>query len=1374
MDDYQTKELPSDNTWHGYQIIKEIGRGGMGCVYKAFQTELKRTVALKITLTASSQTSNRRFVREMKIAAQLDHPNICKIYDAGIIDDKKYMVMDYIEGLSLKEYLKQHDLSVEEKIRLMMKICAALSYAHQRKIVHRDLKPENIMMDKNNEPIVIDFGLARRVDSSEFDLTKTGDVVGTPYYMAPEQIAGLRKNITHQVDIYAMGVILYEVLTGKRMMEGANVFEVMCRIHDRNYVPLRVQNPELSRDLQTIWEKATYPERKYRYANIDLLSLDLQAFLNNKRVKKSPHKQMRMLSYGLAILCITMITFLFMPRNDRLLVNIKLSRAAKERLQERLRYFEAILTHIDKREFDVAEHKYKARRLSPSQYITLVKELYEKNEYDRAFALLSEVEDRVVAKYYKAIILYHKQQYKLAEKILRKLPGYANKNYYLGLCLYHIARKYNKFDLFGEVLTLLEKKKYQDDINVLVALAAIHRYRKSQVAKEYFQKCVAKEPFAAKHSVPLARIYIQENRHYDAFVLIRKILDSDNTLNAYEVLHEIPYYEPTLNRFCYQTVVNGFFRDIQLHTPHLFLQQCVAVQQGYRERYTSWLRLQVPQQSSLATIFDKLPNASLEVQKLLKKAMMNLRYSRNFHQQIENFIAQDITPQIENFLREVQKQARREKDKEIMAMILYRLARIEQNRAWSQSEWRHSDMDTLFHYVLSNGTSVFEKYLLVKGILHFYGVAPLIKILHDDGKDAILRTIVAATFREYHLAAKIDVFFQLPQMQERISSAREQEFFKILIARSMYVTHAYKHLDTFYRKINYKERRTEVSRKERDLLLYLMTDSSLKVRVIAAGSLHGLMDERQDAKTVKMSRDVLTRWGMRATQNVVRAYSHFIFWQKKQVIQPEYLPLYRAGLQDPSMEVKKTVLGFHLKVGSYIPKISKELEKCLTLSPEIRRLALFALVMNKRSKKLIFEEKFYPSIAKDFLPVEHSMVFLTTLYRIMDDFKSTNKIDFSTIKKLIDFMNYTKTYIHSLPPSSQCMISYILTMFNVHTDHAYLDKINDPFLLSYLLFQLQQEAIFSNQMPKGFVKSPTLKERKDIAKEYLKYPHAKVKQFATTSYISLGDENVGKNYVRIAKKWPKLKRFVALGIRGFTERRWLKKVKVGPTVAMWSSAETLYVKSLRQTHQFLNSAKNSHEKNKAMRWFDLMCSLDPKGDKYFFERAYFFNQKDALADVNKAMEINQDYRAGYLKLYYSLEGLTIAIRRRENTDLYLQKLRKQSLHPSLFSEVANAYVIVGKLEEALSVYERNFFATQGNFELFSEIFTRDLQMVNIYLKQKDRKTATVMLEYLYQIFRRGNYTTNKRQKFFVKMVKEKLPNFVPFIDNWSQEREVLE
>lgn len=212
-----------------YHIVEQLGEGGMATVYKAYDTRLERNVALKIIRAGQVDAPGflQRFEREAKALAQMSHPNIVKVLDFGDYEDQLYLVMEYLPGGTLKEKMGAQ-VSYQEAARLLIPMTKALRYAHTRKIVHRDIKPANILLTESGQPMLSDFGIAKILESDEaVDLTGTGVGIGTPEYMAPEQALG--KEIDHRVDIYALGIVLYELLTGRKPFEADTPVAVVLK-----------------------------------------------------------------------------------------------------------------------------------------------------------------------------------------------------------------------------------------------------------------------------------------------------------------------------------------------------------------------------------------------------------------------------------------------------------------------------------------------------------------------------------------------------------------------------------------------------------------------------------------------------------------------------------------------------------------------------------------------------------------------------------------------------------------------------------------------------------------------------------------------------------------------------------------------------------------------------------------------------------------------------------------------------------------------------------------------------------------------------------------------------------------------------------------
>ncbi|MEW6363840.1 MAG: protein kinase [Acidobacteriota bacterium] len=272
-----------------YRILEELGRGGMGVVYKAYQETLRRHVALKV-MTAGQFAGTeavRRFMREAESAAQLRHPNIVPIMDSGEHEGRPYFTMAYIEGQTLDQALRSRSLDLAGAVAIVEKVAAAVAHAHAHGVIHRDLKPANILVDTNGEPHVTDFGLATQVEQAS-SLTRTGQVLGTPHYMSPEQAAGTSHQVDERTDVYSLGATLYEILAGQPPFSEDTETSVILQVLQRDPQPPRRHNPAAPRDLEIICLKAMAKEKQRRYETAEALRQDLARYLRGEPILARP------------------------------------------------------------------------------------------------------------------------------------------------------------------------------------------------------------------------------------------------------------------------------------------------------------------------------------------------------------------------------------------------------------------------------------------------------------------------------------------------------------------------------------------------------------------------------------------------------------------------------------------------------------------------------------------------------------------------------------------------------------------------------------------------------------------------------------------------------------------------------------------------------------------------------------------------------------------------------------------------------------------------------------------------------------------------------------------------------------------------------
>ena len=269
-----------------YELLNELGRGGMGVVFRARDAKLNRFVAVKMILPGAMPDAAdlQRFHTEAAAAACLRHPNIVSVHQVGVEDGRAYYAMDLIEGPSLAKRLAGGPLPGRVAARYMVGIARGIAHAHANGILHRDLKPANILLDADDQPHVADFGLAKQMAADDRGQTRTGAILGTPSYMSPEQATGARE-VGPACDVYGLGALLYELLTGRPPFRAETPLDTLTQVVELDPAPPRLLNPKVDRDLETICLKCLQKNPARRYPSAAILAEDLERYLNGESIR---------------------------------------------------------------------------------------------------------------------------------------------------------------------------------------------------------------------------------------------------------------------------------------------------------------------------------------------------------------------------------------------------------------------------------------------------------------------------------------------------------------------------------------------------------------------------------------------------------------------------------------------------------------------------------------------------------------------------------------------------------------------------------------------------------------------------------------------------------------------------------------------------------------------------------------------------------------------------------------------------------------------------------------------------------------------------------------------------------------------------------
>lgn len=500
---------PPENIPHHvgrYPIRKQLGKGGMGKVFQAYDPELKRDVALKTMLAFEDEQMLKRFIQEAEMMAKLSHPYIVKVYDIGNTDGIPYFAMEFVEGRTLAQCLQQEKIPVRRVAEMMRKVAEAIHYAHRHGILHRDMKPSNIMVDNQGEPKVMDFGLAMNA-SSDSKLSQSGVAIGTPAYMPPEQALGKRRALDERSDVYSLGAVLYESLTGVAPFHGTTSQIILKQVIERDPVPPSQIAPRVPKELENICLTAMAKDKQHRYSSAQEFAEDLERFLSHERVLASAPSRFYKFSKWF--------------HQNRLLGGVTVSLGLLFIVVSFLFYHK-----IQVKEREINDAKVKAQEAEAKSKEVEHKAIQAAEEYRMLQAAEERKARRAQEERAKASEELQRAKEELAGKIPSRLSGKlspAEKVYMQGLKYCKMGRLVEAEAAMQKVIELSPKF-----VPALNDLGVIY-YRKGRVAEAInsWEKALALNPKSPTTYMNLGSAYFHEGRDAEAIATLRKALELD-------------------------------------------------------------------------------------------------------------------------------------------------------------------------------------------------------------------------------------------------------------------------------------------------------------------------------------------------------------------------------------------------------------------------------------------------------------------------------------------------------------------------------------------------------------------------------------------------------------------------------------------------------------------------------------------------------------------------------------------------------------------------------------------------------------------------------------------------------------------------------
>ncbi|WP_372370899.1 protein kinase [Candidatus Uabimicrobium sp. HlEnr_7] len=1317
QDTQHSLKITSPQMLRHYKIMNLLGEGGMGKVYKAWDTKINRPVALKVLLSRNAQMQKiiERFCREALAVAKLQHHNIVGLYDVGVDKGQRFFTMQYIEGKTLHELGIHRKLRIPKIVTILIKIAYAMDYAHNQKVIHRDLKPANILINEEGEPFVMDFGLAKMSEVDK-NLTKTGEVMGTPYYMSPEQAVGQSKNIDRTTDIYSLGVILYELLTGEVPFKAPSTMQILTKITETEPVLPSKINPRIPKSLQAICLKAMNKKIQKRYQSAKELAEDLERFKKGEKVHaKNPFSTQKwqviaiIATTSLLSICFgytfgilnqksqenvyeLSISWELLPPHEwtkygKRLIDKEFYQQAHEIFTKALTIQSArldetvILGHLITASVNLSKYKqalfyYQKLPLShqknPQTMLSAAKAYYYLEDYSSAQLLLNELQSKSNISNQE-----HIQMIFYLGKTAYELKGYETAKRYLEKVEHLLFKHNNSFN-----------DSYKATLFLYLGNCFLHN-KDYSLAENYLKKAQSFLPNIIEVYGGLGVCYLQEESTIrdlnKAEKCFRKCVLLDANSSKYyaylgNVLEALGDYRQANDMYVHalNIDVENFTATRGLLTVPLKDVAIIETNIQYLMFYLNKIQ-KVSAEDLLANSITKIQRKFqgtyiqyLSMQKQQKNSpqiFIRRLLQENISLQVYDSIQKGLLtlryhPQIDDLAKAIlQKKNHKNHVKKRLQQTFKMIFDV-----------RLREQKFVAYYLIAK--HYFTKNINIKDISSSIDIKLLYNILRDNKEETLFR----------YLAAKIII--KLLDFKTIENHAKKDDICSIIcrtVLKEEGFPIVFDHSNLFWKN---NLLLTKFVARYSDYLVkdwtFFKNHEDKIVQLYAAANIAQYSNQR---KKIVNAREVLSKLTEHKNSKI-RSYAHYSLWSSYCIHNDkvQHIKQLISGLRDPNTQVKKSIL-FHRQLFK-IPRLWEELRLLLRKSEEdtVLRMAM-ANLATYNTDNSVFDEIIYSY--NKYLYSTRALAFMSNLFIMGPD---PNKDRKSKIQRKFFklFQNIPKLTKDPEPRFRYIIYCFLSLAGFQPTD--FIDKEQNSYVKSHIIANIKFK-LMSN-------KSDNHSNELKIIKPFLSYKNSNIQKAAMISYASLLSIPEQRKFYKKIKKSKKsyLHEGAATGFYSSARLPILKRMNWEGRFNPDSVNEHYqgYVAFLKHFFRYPTIKKQLYER------FTFAIELFPE-PRYYYERSliHIFNKNHnaAIEDLKNALKFSQnienseEYIYTIAKIYYDTKRISQAKK-------WLSQLKKSAYDLHNAKLIAELHVNLGLHEKARKIYSQLILLFPNNKNLY--------------------------------------------------------------------------